>query len=152
MDPHALDIHARIERWALDEVPLSGKLVHHIIDWLYRENRFCRGALVVGETPVSPVSLAAPVLAVVNTSDAVAPLASVKPALDALRTKDVEIIEYPGEIGVCLQHLGILVGREARAQIWPGIIRWLETHSRTTRTMRKPKQRDERRSCTCRLK
>jgi acyl-CoA synthetase (AMP-forming)/AMP-acid ligase II len=33
--------------------------------------------------------------------------------------------EYPGETGVCLQHLGILVGREARAKVWPGIISWL---------------------------
>src|SRR5208337_3020945 len=39
-DHHALDIHARVERWALDEVPLPGKLVHQIVEWLYRENRF----------------------------------------------------------------------------------------------------------------
>ena len=34
-DQRALDIHARVERWALDEVPLPGKLVHQI-EWLYR--------------------------------------------------------------------------------------------------------------------
>jgi polyhydroxyalkanoate synthase subunit PhaC len=39
-DPLAMEIHARVERWALDEIPLPGKLVHQIIDWLYRENRF----------------------------------------------------------------------------------------------------------------
>ena len=39
-DHHALDIHGRVERWALDEVPLPGKLVHQIVEWLYRENRF----------------------------------------------------------------------------------------------------------------
>ena len=33
-----------IERWALDEVALPGKLVHQIVEWLYRENRLCRGA------------------------------------------------------------------------------------------------------------
>jgi hypothetical protein len=49
-DHHALDLHARVERWALDEVPLPGKLVHQIVEWLYRENRFCRGALKVGTT------------------------------------------------------------------------------------------------------
>jgi polyhydroxyalkanoate synthase len=43
-DLRALDLHARIERWALDEVPLPGKLVHQIIEWLYRENRLCRGS------------------------------------------------------------------------------------------------------------
>src|SRR5262249_54909458 len=31
-DPLAMEIHARVERWALDEFPLPGKLVHQIID------------------------------------------------------------------------------------------------------------------------
>ena len=75
-DRQALDIHARVERWALDEVPLPGKLVHQIIQWLYRENRFCRGALKVGETLVGPFRLSVPTLAVVNMADEVAPLAS----------------------------------------------------------------------------
>src|SRR5262249_56699872 len=41
--PHAMNIHARVERWALDEVPLPGRLVDQILAWLYREDRFCRG-------------------------------------------------------------------------------------------------------------
>ena len=44
-DLHAMDVHARIERWALDEVPVPGKLVHQIIEWLYRDNLLCRGVL-----------------------------------------------------------------------------------------------------------
>ena len=105
-DHHALDIHARVERWALDEVPLPGKLVHQIVEWLYRENRFCRGALKVGTTLVGPFSLSIPTLAVLNTADEVAPLASIKPFTDAMPAADVRIIEYPGELGICLQHLG----------------------------------------------
>jgi hypothetical protein len=42
-------------------------------------------------------------------------------------TENVRIIEYPGEIGVSLQHLGILVGRQAHADVWPEIISWLNT-------------------------
>lgn len=129
VDPRALDVHARVERWALEEVPLPGKLVHHIIDWLYRDNRFCRGALEVQETMVGPFSLSVPTLAVVNTADEVAPLTSIKPFLDAMPTRDVRLIEYPGEVGVCLQHLGILVGRHAHAQVWPEIIAWLKPRS-----------------------
>ena len=128
-DPRAIDIHARVERWALDEVPLPGKLVHQIIEWLYRENRFCRGALKVGETLVGPSSVSVPTLAVVNTADDVAPLASLKPFIDAMPAKNTCIIEYPGEVGVCLQHLGILVGREAYARVWPDVFSWLDAHS-----------------------
>jgi polyhydroxyalkanoate synthase subunit PhaC len=126
-DHHALDIHARVERWALDEVPLPGKLVHQIVEWLYRENRFCRGTLKVGSTLVGPFSLSIPTLAVLNTADEVAPLASIKPFIDAMPAGNVRIIEYPGEVGACLPHLAILVGREAYTRVWPEIISWLNS-------------------------
>ena len=124
-DPLAMEIHARVERWALDEVPLPGKLVHQIIDWLYRENRFCRGSLKIGEKVIGPSSLSIPTLAVVNTADEIAPLNSIKPFADAM-PKNVRVIEYPGELGVCLQHLDILVGRHAQAHVWPEIVSWLK--------------------------
>jgi len=130
-DPRAMEIHARVERWALDEVPLPGKLVHQIIDWLYRENRLCRGALEVWESRVGPSSVSVPTLAVVNMADEIAPLSSVKPFIDAIPTKLARIIEYPGERGVCLQHLGILVGRQAYVRVWPEIISWLNLQSLT---------------------
>ena len=128
-DSRAIDIHARIERWALDEVPLPGKLVREIIDWLYRENRFCRAALEVCGRSVGPSGLSTPTLAVVNEADEVAPLASVKPFIDAMPAKVARIIEYPGELGVCLQHLGVLVGRQTYVHVWPEIVAWLRTHS-----------------------
>ncbi len=46
---HALEIHVRVERWALDEVPLPGKLDHQLIERLYRENQFCRGEMKIGD-------------------------------------------------------------------------------------------------------
>jgi polyhydroxyalkanoate synthase len=125
-DSHTLEIHARVERWALDEAPLPGKLVHQLINWLYRENLFCQGDLKIGDALVGPRALSVPTLAVVNTADDVAPLASVKPFIDAMPTTDTRIIEYPGEIGVCLQHLGMLIGRQARAELWPDIFSWIK--------------------------
>jgi len=127
-DPLAMEIHARVERWALDEIPLPGKLVHHIVDWLYRENRFFRGVLKISGKFVGPSSLSVATLAVINTADDVAPPISVRPFADAMAEK-VRIIEYPGERGVCLQHLGILVGRHAQAHIWPQILSWLKSQN-----------------------
>ena len=128
-DDEALEIHGRVERWTLDEIPLPGKAVDQIMRWLYRENRFCRGTLKVGNTYVGPFSLSVPTLAVVNTADDIAPLASIKPCIDAMPTRDVRLIEYPGETGVGLQHVGVLVGRRAYAQTWPEIISWVNDHS-----------------------
>jgi len=125
-DHPAMELHARVERWALDEVPLPGKLVHEIIEWLYRENRFYHGTLEIKGSRVGPSSVSVPTLAVVNVADDVAPLGSIEPFINAMPTKDVRIIECPGELGVCLQHLGILIGRNAHAQVWPEIVSWLK--------------------------
>jgi len=125
-DPVAMDIHARVERWALDEVALPGRLVDEIVQWLYRENRFCRGLLPVRNRLVGPASVQAPTLAIVGTSDEIAPAASVAPFLEATATTDVRLLECPAEIGVGLQHLAILAGRQANARVWPEIIAWLD--------------------------
>jgi len=127
-DPEALIVHARVERWPLDEFPLPGRLVHEILDWLYRENRFCAGTLRIGDRILGPSSLRVSFLAVVNTADAVAPPRSVAPLIDAMPAEDTRLIEYPGETGVGLQHLAILVGRHAHAAVWPEVISWLYAH------------------------
>lgn len=124
-DGRAMDIHARVERWALDEVALPGKLVSEIVEALYRENRFHRGILQVGGKTIGPSNLSDPILAVVNTADAVAPLVSVSPIKDVLGSGIFRIVAYPGEAGVCLQHLGVLVGQQAFARIWPEIVSWI---------------------------
>jgi polyhydroxyalkanoate synthase len=59
---------------------------------------------------------------------ATAPLDSLKPFADAM-AKNAQIIEYTGELGVCLQHLGILVGRRAQAHVWPEILSWLKSQT-----------------------
>ena len=107
--------------------------MHQIIEWLYRENRFCRNELKIGEKVIGPSTLSAPTLAVVNTADDVAPLISLKPFAAAM-AKNVQIIEYPGELGVCLQHLGILVGRNAQAHVWPEVLSWLKSQTSSVRS------------------
>ena len=77
---------------------------------------------------VGPSNLSVSGLVVVTMADEVAPLASVKPCIDAMPATGISIIQYPGEVGVGLQHLGILVGRQARAHVWPEIISWINTH------------------------
>jgi polyhydroxyalkanoate synthase len=126
-DPAATAIHARVERWALDEVSLPGRLVREIVDWLYREDRLCRGTLAVCGREVGPSGLRVPTLMVINTADGIAPPASIAPFAQAMPDGRARVIEYPGETGVGLQHLAILVGRRAYAEIWPEIISWLRT-------------------------
>lgn len=124
-DPQALAIHARIERWALDEVALSGKLMGQVLTWLYREDRFHRGVLPVKGLALGPRDLTAPTLAAVVALDEVAPRNAVAAFLEASPAPS-QIIEHPGEAGVALQHLAVLVGRRARAKVWPQIVAWAD--------------------------
>lgn len=125
-DPAAMDIHIRVDRWALDEMPLPGRLIHQIVGWLYREDRFHRGVLTVGGREVGPADLRLPVLAVVSAADEIGPRASVEPFFGKTDSGKTRIIEYPTEIGVGLQHLAILAGRRAHAETWPEIAAWLK--------------------------
>ncbi len=124
-DPEAAEICARVERWALDEVPLPGKLVHQVLQWLYRQNRFYAGTLPLRDRTVGPSCLRLPTLAVVNAQDELAPPASIVPFMDAMPGPKAQLIECSGEPGVGLQHIAILVGRQAYARIWPKIVSWL---------------------------
>lgn len=129
-DPRAANLHARIERWALDEFPLPGRLVHDILQSLYSENRFCDGTLRIGNKTVGPSCLQVATLTVINTADAIAPPRSIEPFFDTAPKGRVRMIEYPGESGVALQHLAPLVGFRAQTSLWPEIISWLEAMSR----------------------
>ena len=88
--------------------------------------RCSSGTLRIGQMTVGPSGLRLPTLAVINTADEIAPLASVMPFFDAMPGADVRILEVPGEVGVGLQHLGVLVFRQAHARVWPEIISWLK--------------------------
>jgi polyhydroxyalkanoate synthase len=67
---------------------LPDRLVHDIVDALYREDRFYRGTLAVCGRKLGPAGLGAaeglPTLIVINTADEIAPLASVAPFVEAV--------------------------------------------------------------------
>lgn len=128
-DPALLDLHRRVERWALDEAALPGKLVDQIVNWLYREDRLCRGVLQIGGKMVGPSCLTVPTFAAISSADEITTAASVAPFLERMPTPDTCLIEHPSEAGVGLQHLALLVGCKAYAQLWPKIISWIKERS-----------------------
>ena len=92
-DPAALAIHARVERWSLDEVPLPARLAHETLQWLYREDRLYRGTLPIRDGAAGPSGLRLPTLAVVNARDEIAPPASVLPFLETVPAENAGVLE-----------------------------------------------------------
>jgi polyhydroxyalkanoate synthase len=37
-----------------------------------------------------------------------------------------ELLEYHGDQGVALRHVGVLIGHAARTVVWPKIIDWID--------------------------
>jgi polyhydroxyalkanoate synthase len=124
-DPRALAARMRMERWSLDEFPLPGALFDDIVEQLYREDRFLRGTLRVGDEITGVDRLSAPVLAVVNPRSIVVPPASVLHGLAAARRLSPCVLRFEGGTGAGLQHLAPLISHAAHRRLWPKIFDWL---------------------------
>lgn len=125
-DPVALRTHLLVERWALDEFALPRQLVADLATRIVREDCFTRGKLAIGGRRAAPAQVEAPLLCVIDTRCRLVPPGTMLPFVDAAGSRDKTLLEYGGDIGVSLQHVGPLVGRRAHALLWPRIGEWME--------------------------
>jgi polyhydroxyalkanoate synthase subunit PhaC len=125
-DPHAAAIHARVQRWGLDELAMPGQLFEDVLELLYREDRLVSGALEIGGRCVGLDRLRCPVFAIVNPLGGVVPPISVLAGVAAMPADlPRRVLRYEGDRGPALQHLGPLVGPVAHARLWPEILKWV---------------------------
>jgi poly[(R)-3-hydroxyalkanoate] polymerase subunit PhaC len=130
-DPQSIQTHLRVERWTLDEMPMARRLFEEVFELLYREDRFCKGTLDVGGKVAAPEFIGAPLLSVIDARCSLIPPQAVLPFHDAVSSPDTKILWYQGDTGVALQHVGMLVGKQARKILWPKIINWMQDHWET---------------------
>lgn len=128
-EPDALGTHLRVERWTLDEFPLPRRLFTELAQRIARENAFIRGTLEVEGRTVQPSQVTAPLVCVLDARCRVVPPEAVLPFYVAAGSADKTLLQYEGDIGVSLQHVGVLVGRHAHARLWPEILRWIHARS-----------------------
>jgi hypothetical protein len=93
---------------------MPGRLFEEVLERLYREDRLAAGTLEVGGRRAGQDRLRGPVLAVAKPPGRVVPSASILDGLAAM-PPDVQrrVLQYEGERGPALQHLGPLVGPDA---------------------------------------
>jgi polyhydroxyalkanoate synthase len=126
-DPPALATYLRVVRWTLDEFRQPQQLFTDVVDRLYRRDEFATRTLTITGRTVGPTDVVAPVLAVVAPHSRVVPPSAVLPVHAAFATADKQVLEYGGDTGVVVQHLGVLVGRNAHRTLWPRILGWLDS-------------------------
>jgi polyhydroxyalkanoate synthase len=131
-DPTKLTTFLRVLRWADDEFRLPERLFCDVVERLYRRDEFMQGTLEVGGRPVGPATLTVPLLNVVDPRSRAVPPRSIIPFHDAAAAPAKRLLEYHGDVGVALQHVGVLVGHNAHRHLWPEILTWLTDHATTT--------------------
>lgn len=117
--------HMRVERWMHDELPMPGRLFSEIVESLYREDQFMQGKLCINGRELAPHHLKVPLLSVVDPRSTVIPPQSILPFHEAAGSVSKQVLHYNGDVGVGIQHVGILVGNNAHAEVWPRIFTWL---------------------------
>lgn len=118
--------HWQVERWTLDEMPLSHPLVNDVIEQLYRADGFMRGTIRIGQACVCPRDIVTPLCAVFQPSSSMVPSASVVEFFEAVGSAQKTLHAYPGDQGVALQHVGPLVGDNAHRYLWPQVFAWID--------------------------
>ncbi|WP_151636477.1 alpha/beta fold hydrolase [Noviherbaspirillum aerium] len=116
--------HLLVERWTLDEAPMSPALFEDVVDGLYRRDAFMQGALEIGGKRIGPQDVVSPLLAIYDPRSTIIPPSSIIAFHEAAASPVKRLIAYHGDTGVALAHVGALVGYNAHAEIWPEVIEW----------------------------
>lgn len=124
LSSNAIRTHMQVERWSLDELPLAGRLMEDLVRQLYRADAFMAGTLRCGTWTAAASQVTAPLLVVAEPNCAIVPPAAVLPFVDRAASREKRVLWYEGDVGVAIQHVGSLVGREAHARLWPEILDW----------------------------
>jgi polyhydroxyalkanoate synthase subunit PhaC len=130
-DPARRRLHLQVRRWTLDETPMAAALLDEVANRLYRQNAFAEGRLELGGRVAAPGAITAPVLGVLDPHSRIVPPSSVEAYRGRTASAHVDILSYPGDSGVVMQHVGVLVGHNAHRALWPQIAAWIQsvTHS-----------------------
>lgn len=118
-------LHWQVRRWTLDESPMARRLFEEVEQELYRQNRFAKGELRIDGRPARPQAIEAPIVAVLDRRSRIVPAPSVEAYRPRTGSTDVQVLEYAGDTGVMMQHVGVLVGRNAHESLWPTVLTWL---------------------------
>jgi polyhydroxyalkanoate synthase len=119
-DKDAVTDFMRMETWIYDSPSQAGRMLKRFVKDLYIDNKLANNELVVGGRKVLPKNITMPVLCLLALKDHLVPPASTRPLIDAIASKDKELLEYP------VGHIGMFVSSRAHNEIGPKIATWIK--------------------------
>lgn len=100
-----------LEDWANEGAPLTFAAGRDLAERCYATNITGSGQWTIQGTPVDPLALGCPTLAIASTSDRIVPAATTPPAME--------------RIDLALGHVGMMIGSRAEESLWRGLSDWL---------------------------
>ena len=123
----ALHGHFLVQRWTLDESPMSRRLFEDVCEQLYRQDQFMKGTLELEGRVLGPQQVEAPFLAVCDPASLIVPPESIVDFMREAASPGKRVLCYEGDTGVALAHVGALVGENAHRRLWPQIFEWMRS-------------------------
>ena len=111
-----------IYRWVNEGTPFPRAAYYQWITEFYQDNRLSRDHLEMDGRPVRLSAITIPVLNVAATADTIAPRPTTAVILSKVSSVD------RSELMVNGGHVGIVVGRAAKQDLWPKVGSWLAAH------------------------
>jgi polyhydroxyalkanoate synthase len=109
-------------RWVNEPTPFPAAAYHQWITEFYQDNKLVRGTLKMDGRPVRLASIRVPFLNVAASADTIAPRPTTQAVVGKVGSRDRDEILVDGG------HVGIVVGRTAKRDLWPRVTGWLATH------------------------
>lgn len=123
-DEAAVEGWQALHRWVHDGVPFAGEAFRQWVKDFVQANKLIKGQLVVRGQPVDLTQIRIPVLNVIAEYDHIVPPVQSLSILDKVSSADKHLERVPAG------HVGIMVGRSAKNNLWPKVSRWLGERSR----------------------
>ena len=118
-DDDSLSAHNALIGWSNDHIPFPGMAFRQLATDYIRGGAPLDGTAPVGERTIRLSDVRCPVLSVVGTRDVLVPAEASEPLAGLLSNVRVDTLTLPAG------HAGLFVGRRARTECVPAIVRWL---------------------------
>lgn len=121
VSPEEAALHQRFRNWYDWTVDLPGIYYLEVVQWLYKENRLAQGTFFALGRRVDLAEVKLPMLLLAGADDKLIAPQQVLSAADLVGTApgDVKTIVTPSS------HLGLFMGRNCLARVWPEVVAWL---------------------------
>ncbi len=113
----------RVEKWLWDTVPLPGEVFRQWIKDIYQKNLFAKNKLQIGTDIIDLQKIDIPLLNIIAEYDHLVTPESSLALNNLVSSKDNTPMSFPtGHVGLCASTF-------AQREVWPKIIKWLESRS-----------------------